>query len=79
MIVRLKFIATYIKLLPAGTKRNIIDIEVVPGSTLENILSQFNVPMDDSSVVLLNGFTVSLDTQLSNGDTISAFSAIAGG
>lgn len=79
MIVRLKFIATYIKLLPAGTKGNIIDIEVVPGSTLENILSQFNVPMDDSSVVLLNGFTVSLDTQLSNGDTISAFSAIAGG
>ncbi len=79
MIVRLKLIATYIKLLPAGTKGNIIDIEVVPGSTLENILSQFNVPVDDSSVVLLNGFTVSLDTQLSNGDTISAFSAIAGG
>jgi molybdopterin converting factor small subunit len=35
--------------------------------------------MDDSSVIVLNGLTVALNTPVSEGDTISAFSAIAGG
>lgn len=79
MKVYVKLIATYQKLLPAGTVGNTIEIEVPRGTTLSQVLSQFAVPLDDSSVVVLNGLTVDLNTVVSEGDTIAAFSAIAGG
>ncbi|MCX6067085.1 MAG: MoaD/ThiS family protein [Chloroflexi bacterium] len=79
MKVRVKLIATYLKLLPDGTQGHTIEIEVSPGATVEHVMTQFDVPMDGSSVIVLNGFTVALDTPLSDGDIISAFSAIAGG
>lgn len=79
MRVSVKLIATYRHLLPPGTKGGCIEVEVAPGSTVAEIMSRFGVPLDDSSVIVLNGLTVPLDTPLSDGDTVSAFSAIAGG
>lgn len=79
MKVRVKLIATYLKLLPVGAQGHTIEVEVLPDATVEQVMAQFNVPMDESSVIVLNGFTVALDTPLSDGDIISAFSAIAGG
>ena len=79
MQVHVKLIATYLQHLPPGTKGNIATVEVPMGSTIEEVLSPFGVPLDDSSVIVLNGLTVDLNTPVSEGDTISAFSAIAGG
>jgi len=79
MQVHVKLIATYIQHLPPGTSGNITTVDVPVGSTVEEILIPFGIPMDDSSVIVLNGLTVDLNTPVSEGDTISAFSAIAGG
>lgn len=79
MRVRVKLIATYLNLLPPGTKGNTVDVDVLPGATLAELLSRFRVPLDESSVILLNGLHVDLETQLSDGDAVTAFSAIAGG
>lgn len=79
MKVYVKLIATYIQHLPPGTNGNITTVDVPVGSTVEEILIPFGIPMDDSSVIVLNGLTVDLNTPVSEGDTISAFSAIAGG
>jgi sulfur carrier protein ThiS len=79
MRVQVKLIATYQKLLPAGTTGNVIPLEVPDGTTVEQVMTRFEVPLDDTSVILLNGLTVPLDTPLSEGDTAAAFSAIAGG
>ena len=79
MQVHVKLIATYIQHLPPGTEGNITTVDIPAGSTVEEILTPFGIPMDDSSVIVLNGLTVPLDTLVSDGDTISAFSAIAGG
>ena len=79
MKINVKLIATYQKLLPEGTEGNVIELELPPGSTVVQALSRFQVPMDDSSVIVLNGLTVDVNTPLSEGDTVSAFSAIAGG
>lgn len=79
MKINVKLIATYQKLLPVGTFGNTVEIEVPAGSTVAQILSRFGVPLDDSSVIVLNGLTVDLNTPVSEGDTIAAFSAIAGG
>lgn len=79
MKINVKLIATYQKLLPVGTSGNTIEIEVPVGSTISQILSRFGVPLDDTSVIVLNGLTVDLNSPVSEGDTVTAFSAIAGG
>ena len=79
MLVQIKLIATYQQLLPPGTQGNLIAIDVFNGTTVEQVMARYNVPLDDTSVILLNGLTVPLDTPLTEGDTVAAFSAIAGG
>ena len=79
MKIRLKLIATYRELLPPGTQGNKIEIEIPEGAQVSDVMAQFNVPQDDSSVIVVNGLTVPLSTVLADGDEVSAFSAIAGG
>ena len=79
MKIYVKLIATYQKLLPVGTDGNTIEIEISSGTIVSQVLSRFGVPLDDTSVIVLNGLTVDLNTRVSEGDTVSAFSAIAGG
>ena len=79
MKVYVKLIATYRKHLPPGAEGNITTVEVPSGSTIAEVLTPFGIPLDDSSVIVLNGLTVALNTPVSEGDTVSAFSAIAGG
>ena len=74
-----KLIATYREHLPPGAEGNITKVDVPPGTTVAGVLAPFGIPLDDSSVIVLNGLTVDLNTPVSEGDTISAFSAIAGG
>ena len=79
MRVYVKLIATYREHLPPGTNGNITEVDVPPGSTVREILTPYEIPLDDSSVIVLNGLTVPLDTVVEEGDTVAAFSAIAGG
>ena len=79
MKISVKLIATYRSLLPPGTKGNTIEIDVPVGSTAASVMAGFEVPLDDSSVIVVNGLTVDLNTPLSEGDTVAAFSAVAGG
>ena len=79
MKVSVKLIATYRANLPPGTQGNITEVDVTPGTTVREILTPFGIPLDDSSVVVVNGFTVPLDSSVSEGDMVAAFSAIAGG
>ena len=79
MKVYIKLIATYRAHRPIGAKGNITSMDVPPGTTVAEVLTPFGIPLDDSSVIVLNGLTVDLTTPVLEGDTVSAFSAIAGG
>ncbi|MBC8334687.1 MAG: MoaD/ThiS family protein [Anaerolineales bacterium] len=79
MKISIRLIATFMELLPPGTKGNKIEIEVPEGTTASVVMAQFNVPQDASSVIVVNGLTVPLSTLLVEGDVVSAFSAVAGG
>ncbi len=79
MKVYVKLIATYQRLLPPGTEGNIVEVDVPEGTTVAQVLLPYGVPLDDTSVIVLNGRTVDLNTPLAEGDTVAAFSAIAGG
>lgn len=79
MKISVKLIATYRTLLPKGTQGNKIEIDVPEGTTASDVMNQFDVPQDDSSVIVINGLTVPLSTVLAEGDEVAAFSAVAGG
>lgn len=79
MQVRVKLIATYREKLPADVRGNTVVLDVPAGISVADVLARYDIPMDESSVIVLNGLTVPLDTPLSAGDEVAAFSAIAGG
>ena len=79
MKVYVKLIADYREHLPPGTQGNTTSVNVLPGSSVKDVLAPFGIPLDDRTVIALNGQTVPLDTAVSEGDRVAAFSAIGGG
>lgn len=79
MKVYVKLIANYREHLPPGTQGNTASLDVLPGSSVKDVLAPFGIPLDERTVIALNGHTVPLDTTVSEGDRVAAFSAIGGG
>lgn len=79
MMIRVKMIANYRDVLPPEAKNGVMELNVPDGTTVYDAVSRFDIPFDDTSVIVLNGLTVDLDTPLVEGDMVTAFSAIAGG
>ena len=79
MMIRVKMIANYRATLPPGTKHGVVELDIPTGATVYDAISRFDIPLNDESVIVLNGLTVELSTPLREGDMVTAFSAIAGG
>jgi molybdopterin converting factor small subunit len=80
MKVVVKLFASYHKLLPAGSVNGKFEVDLPSGTTLADLMSRYQVPLTEDSVFLVNGLTpASLEQELFDGDTVAAFSAMAGG
>jgi sulfur carrier protein ThiS len=79
MMIRVKLIANYRDALPPEAKNGVVELDVPNGTTVYDAISKFDIPLDDTSVIVLNGLTVHMNTPLVEGDMVTAFSAIAGG
>jgi molybdopterin converting factor small subunit len=79
MMIQVKLLANYREHLPPEAKNGGVELDVPDGTTVREAMSHFPIPLDDTSVIVVNGLTVDLDTLLKAGDIVSAFSAIAGG
>jgi len=79
MMIHVKLIANYREHLPPEAKNGGVELDVPDGTTVREAISRFPVPIDETSVIVVNGLTVDLGTRLKAGDIVSAFSAIAGG
>ena len=79
MMIQVKLIANYREHLPVEAKNGVVELDVADGITVREAMARFPIPLDDTSVIVVNGLTVDLDIPLKAGDVVSAFSAIAGG
>jgi sulfur carrier protein ThiS len=79
MLIRVKMIANYREVLPPEAVHGVVELDVPEGTTVYDAISRFDIPLDDTSVIVLNGLTVDMSTPLQEGDMVTAFSAIAGG
>lgn len=78
-MIQVKLIANYRDALPPQAKHGVVELDLPDGATVHDAISRFNIPLNDESVIVLNGLTVDLSTPLKEGDMVTAFSAIAGG
>ncbi len=79
MMIHVKLIANFRDQLPPEAKNGVVELDVPQGTTVRETISRFDIPLDDTSVIVLNGLTVDMNTPLKEGDMVTAFSAIAGG
>lgn len=79
MKIQVKLLATYRKKLPPDAKGNTCTLELPDGSGVVAVLEHFGISNDNSNVVLVNGLSHDYPPQLVDGDTITIFSAMAGG
>ncbi len=79
MKISLKLLTIYRKKLPEGTKGNTCKLEVLESCRVSDLLAQFEIPNDASSVVLVNGHSPQGDQHLQEGDEVCVYSAMAGG
>ena len=79
MKVTLKLLATYRQNLPAGTPGTTCEIQVPTNAQADTVLAQFNIPIDRTTVILVNGSVPTPGQKLQEGDVLCAFPAMAGG
>jgi molybdopterin converting factor small subunit len=79
MKVFVKMLANYRAVLPLDAKHGIVELDVPGGSTVHDVISRYPIPLNDESVIVLNGLMTEMTAPLREGDTVTAFSAIAGG
>ncbi len=78
MKVQMKLLVTYRVYLPPECTGSTHELEVSEEETAVSLLTQFNVPVEES-VVLVNGRTPDNGELLQEGDVVCAFPISAGG
>jgi len=79
MKVSVRLLATLQSKLPEDATGTTCEIEVPPGSRVEDVLGRFGIVDDHSNVILVNGHSPAPHQELREGDVVCAFPAIAGG
>jgi molybdopterin converting factor small subunit len=83
MRVKFKLFATLADYLPQPNKTNEIELDVAPGTTIESMVEQYNLPRGMVHLVLVNGLYVEpaarSTTALKEGDVLAIWPPIAGG
>jgi len=77
--VESKLLATFRKYLPPDTKSSSYDMEVRPGTLLEDLLPELPLPQEMEKVVLVNGRGPQPGQVLQEDDVVCLFPVIAGG
>lgn len=79
MEVKVKLFATLRDHLPKNSDGKSCQMEIDEKTTIEQILTQLNIPEKIPKIILVNGLQGSIDQTLKEGDVLSIFPPIAGG
>ena len=84
MKVTLKLFASLTDFLPADARySNLVELDLAPGSTIDQVVEQFRLPPKQVHLVLVNGHYVAAEQRggraLDEGDVLAIWPPIAGG
>lgn len=79
MKIKLKLFATFREFLPEKNDGHSSELELDPGTRVENVIDTLHLPKDIPKIILINGIQKTSEEILQDGDTLSIFPPIAGG
>lgn len=83
MRITLKLYAMLTEYLPPGAEKNICQLDLAEGTSVEQVVKQLKLPRDLVHLVLVNGVYVApeqlTDTPLKEGDVLAIWPPVAGG
>jgi molybdopterin converting factor small subunit len=79
MKIKLKLFATFREFLPEKNDGHSSELELNPGTRVENVIDTLHLPKDIPKIILINGIQKTSEEILQDGDTLSIFPPIAGG
>jgi len=82
MKIYIELYASLMKLLPPGKERFRREIKVDEGTSVQEVIDRFNIPMEQAHIVLVNGKFVCDERDkhiLQEGDVLSIWPPVAGG
>jgi molybdopterin converting factor small subunit len=79
MQVKVKLFATLRDYLPKGSDGRSCLMDIDETTTIEQIISTFNIPEEIPKIILVNGLNGTMDQTLKEGDELSIFPPVAGG
>ena len=74
MKIEVRLFATFRK---GREKKQILELE--DGTTITQILEMLDIPKEEVTILLLNGFDGGLDRELKDNDVLSLFPPVGGG
>lgn len=79
MNIEIRLFANLAQFLPPDSKNKRAKITVADGITIEELLTELNVPKNSTNVVMLNGVHQKDDIKLNEGDVLSIIPPVTGG
>ena len=79
MKVKVKLFATLRDSLPKDSDGRSCMMDIDEKTTIEQIISTFNIPEEIPKIILVNGLNGTMDQTLTEGDELSIFPPVAGG
>lgn len=83
MTVTLKLYASLGAFLPEGAEKNVAQVPLQDGDTIETLINRYNVPPEACHLVLLNGIFQPPgrrgEARLKAGDAVAVWPPVAGG
>jgi molybdopterin converting factor small subunit len=73
--ITLKLFATFAKHAPGGTSQYAVE----PETTVETLLEELRIPVNQVKLIFINGRNSTLDTILKDGDRVGIFPPVGGG
>ncbi len=80
--MHLELFASLMHLLPPGTSRHKREIKVTQGTSVQDVIDEYRIPLELAHIVLVNGVFVCEDRSshiLEAGDILSIWPPVAGG
>ena len=79
MQVKVKLFATLREYLPKDSDGRSCLMNIDESTTIEQIISTFNIPEEIPKIILVNGLNGTMEQTLKEGDELSIFPPVAGG
>lgn len=79
MKITVRLFAVLTRYKPDASAGQPFEAELSPGSTIEDLLKQINIPTEEVKVVFVNNLIQPTDYHLKEGDMVGIFPPIAGG